>query len=148
MSGSMIRLRPFIRNIRGFKTNSILRDTKTSESGSSTQGTSNQPKYNTDSVSPTNFQKRILVFSKKYPSIKDVPDRVPVDLMQTAMSKCRIRIANWMMVFTILGCIVIISMGKMRKSEKMEEMKTQHDEIRRQITAEYKNSLKQQTDIK
>lgn len=68
--------------------------------------------------------------------------------MQTAMSKCRIRVANLMMLFTIAGCIVIVTMGKLRKNEKMEEMKTQHDEIRRQITAEYKNSLKQQTDTK
>ncbi|XP_014295202.1 UPF0389 protein CG9231 [Microplitis demolitor] len=143
MSGSMIRLRSFIRNIRGFKTNSILRDTKTSESGSSSQ-----PNYSTDYLTPTNFQKRILVYSKKYSSIKDVPDRVPADVMQTAMSKCRIRVANLMMLFTIAGCIVIVTMGKLRKNEKMEEMKTQHDEIRRQITAEYKNSLKQQTDTK
>ncbi|CAG5107653.1 Similar to CG9231: UPF0389 protein CG9231 (Drosophila melanogaster) [Cotesia congregata] len=143
MSGFLVRVRPFVRTVRGFRTNSILRNVKPepSTSGAKPQEASDA-KYVINEHHLSNFEKRILVFAKKYPSVKDVPDKISAEVMQNCMSKARIRLANYMMALTALSCLTIVIMGNLKKKDKMEEMKAQHDDFRRQITAEFRESVK------
>lgn len=62
-------------------------------------------------------------------------------MLQTATSKARIRMANYMMLMTVLACIYVIMSGKKAVKEKQSQAIDEHDEWRRQITAEYKASL-------
>uniref|UniRef100_A0A1L8DUR3 Protein with signal anchor n=1 Tax=Nyssomyia neivai TaxID=330878 RepID=A0A1L8DUR3_9DIPT len=58
---------------------------------------------------PDNFERRLLVWAKKYKSIEDVPNYVSREEMEKSRSKARIRISNYMIVATLVGCII---MGK------------------------------------
>ncbi|XP_076672604.1 UPF0389 protein CG9231 [Andrena cerasifolii] len=60
----------------------------------------------------SNFDKRILVWVKRYPSIDKVPDQVTADCILKAHSKGRIRACNIMIVFTVVVFIVTIMLGK------------------------------------
>ncbi|EFN85457.1 UPF0389 protein GA21628 [Harpegnathos saltator] len=69
----------------------------------------------------TNFDKRILVWVKRYPSIAEVPEKVTVDCLLTARSKARIKTCNYMIVVTIIGCIIAAFLGK-RQAERGENL--------------------------
>ncbi|KYN02244.1 hypothetical protein ALC62_07028, partial [Cyphomyrmex costatus] len=60
----------------------------------------------------TNFDKRLLVWVKRYPSIADVPKDVTVDCILNARSKARIKTCNYMIVFAIIGFIGAVILGK------------------------------------
>ncbi|XP_065342519.1 UPF0389 protein GA21628 isoform X1 [Cloeon dipterum] len=64
------------------------------------------------SHAPNNLEKRFLVWSGRYKSVGDIPPTVPEEAIEKARNKARIRIANFMMVATIIGCIVCIISGK------------------------------------
>ncbi|XP_023225897.1 UPF0389 protein CG9231-like [Centruroides sculpturatus] len=61
---------------------------------------------------PTTYDKYILVWAKKYPSIKDVPSAVPQETMEKARSVSRVRINIIMCVVTGVVCILMIFAGK------------------------------------
>lgn len=61
-----------------------------------------------------------------------------METMQAAMSRARIRVANYMMIIAILGCAYIIITGKQEAKKAMGNAETNHEEFRRQITAEYR----------
>ncbi|XP_055686677.1 UPF0389 protein CG9231 isoform X2 [Lutzomyia longipalpis] len=61
---------------------------------------------------PNDFEKRILVWTKKYKSKEDVPNYVSREEMEKSRSKARIRISNYMIVATLIGCIIMVYSGK------------------------------------
>ncbi|XP_054003659.1 protein FAM162A-like [Hylaeus anthracinus] len=60
----------------------------------------------------TNFDKRILVLVKRYPSMDAVPRKVSYDCIKNAHSKARIYACNCMIVFAIVGFIWSAMSGK------------------------------------
>uniref|UniRef100_A0A1Q3FGQ2 Protein with signal anchor n=1 Tax=Culex tarsalis TaxID=7177 RepID=A0A1Q3FGQ2_CULTA len=68
---------------------------------------------------PNNFEKRLLVFTKKYKSTDEVPALINQDVMERCRNQVRIKIANYMMLATAIGCIVMIMSGK-RAQERGE----------------------------
>ncbi|GAB0100367.1 UPF0389 protein CG9231 [Sergentomyia squamirostris] len=58
---------------------------------------------------PDNFERKMLVWTKKYKSVEDVPNYVSREEMEKCRSKMRIRISNLMILATLIGCII---MGK------------------------------------
>uniref|UniRef100_A0A1A9UQI2 Uncharacterized protein n=1 Tax=Glossina austeni TaxID=7395 RepID=A0A1A9UQI2_GLOAU len=62
--------------------------------------------------SPNNMEKRFLVWSGKYKSIEEVPNFVSPDVMERCRNKVRIRLANIMMLLTVIGCGVMVYSGK------------------------------------
>lgn len=68
---------------------------------------------------PNNFEKRLLVFTKKYKSTDEVPPLINQDVMERCRNQVRIKIANYMMLATAIGCIVMIMSGK-RAQERGE----------------------------
>ncbi|BES87458.1 Protein of unknown function (DUF1075) [Nesidiocoris tenuis] len=61
---------------------------------------------------PNNFEKWLLVWTKKFKSVAEVPRSVPAETMTLAYNKGRIKTANYMMLATIVGCIVMVYSGK------------------------------------
>ncbi|XP_064594646.1 UPF0389 protein CG9231-like [Liolophura sinensis] len=61
---------------------------------------------------PSNFDRKILVWSKTYPSLGDIPEAVPHAKMKKAKDVFRIRVNIWMGVWTVIGCIVMIYWGR------------------------------------
>ncbi|XP_034174069.1 UPF0389 protein CG9231 isoform X1 [Osmia lignaria lignaria] len=64
----------------------------------------------------TNFDKRILVWVKRYPSMDQVPDRVSIDCIQKAHAIARVRGCLLMTVLAIIGFMVSIYIGKKETS--------------------------------
>ncbi|KAK0086736.1 hypothetical protein PV325_002652 [Microctonus aethiopoides] len=124
-----------MRFFRGIKTNAILKDSKPPTTSSSS---SSQSFPGSHTLRPSEWEKTILVFGKKFPNKKSIPETVSMEIMQAAMSRARIRIANGMMIFALLGCLYVVITGKQEAKQVMKNAETSHDEFRRQITAEYK----------
>lgn len=86
----------------------------------STQGPKIETKSNPDPVqnlgpqmyAPTNIDKRMLVWVKRYPSMTEVPSQVTLDCMLQARSKVRVRVCNIMMVVSLIGFLVAAISGK------------------------------------
>ncbi|XP_035722658.1 protein FAM162B-like [Vespa mandarinia] len=60
----------------------------------------------------TNFDKRILVWVKRYPSMADVPAQVTRDCILNARSKARVRTCNIMIVISVIGFLIAAISGK------------------------------------
>ncbi|KAL3279184.1 hypothetical protein HHI36_016697 [Cryptolaemus montrouzieri] len=59
-----------------------------------------------------NFDRKILVWTGKYKKIEDVPENVGQQTMERARNRMRIKIANYMMAATALGCLLMVVLGK------------------------------------
>ncbi|KAG9432539.1 hypothetical protein HZU67_05786 [Apis mellifera carnica] len=60
----------------------------------------------------TNFDKRILVWVKRFPSMDKVPKQVSIRTIQLAHTKARIKVCFYMMAFAIIGSILAVMSGK------------------------------------
>ena len=58
------------------------------------------------------LEKRFLVWTKKYKLLNDVPVYVPSSVMEKARSKMRIKVANLMIISTVIACFVVIKFGR------------------------------------
>ncbi|XP_011137964.1 protein FAM162A [Harpegnathos saltator] len=104
--------------VRWFTRNSIMRESNQSPKHSDSTKDDVLAKH---MYRVTNFDKRILVWVKRYPSIAEVPEKVTVDCLLTARSKARIKTCNYMIVVTIIGCIIAAFLGK-RQAERGENL--------------------------
>ncbi|KAK2585335.1 hypothetical protein KPH14_010016 [Odynerus spinipes] len=85
----------------------------------------------------TDFDKRILVWVKRFPSIAEVPKEVTRDCMLQAKTKARVRVCNIMIVCTIIGFILAAISGKrdvaagrtlyQRRQEWYEGLRREHE---------------------
>lgn len=71
-----------------------------------------------------NFEKRILVYNKNYPSIADVPDTVSLAVLNKAKDWTRVKISIWMIAFTVVGCIITVYFGRKaaKRGESIQKM--------------------------
>lgn len=96
-------------------------------------------RYNHDLNRPThkvnNLEKRFLVWTGKYKSVDEVPDRVNQNVVERARNRMRIRIANYMMAATIIGCLLMVYSGK-RAAQKGESVAKQNLEWHKSMRAE------------
>lgn len=60
----------------------------------------------------TNFDKRILVWVKRFPSMDKVPKQVSIRTIQLAHTKARIKVCFYMLAFAIIGSILAVMSGK------------------------------------
>ncbi|XP_011629602.1 UPF0389 protein CG9231 [Pogonomyrmex barbatus] len=81
----------------------------------------------------TDFDKRVLVWVKRYPSIADVPMDVTVDCILTARNKARIKVCNYMIIATLIGCIGAVILGKRDASEGRNLVKQREEWLQTQI---------------
>lgn len=65
-----------------------------------------------DTVKPTNFQKRVLVWAKMYKSVEEVPERVTANKIRKSRDFFRIKVNISMGIMTLLGCLFWAMYGK------------------------------------
>lgn len=61
---------------------------------------------------PSDFERRVLVWSRQYADKGDVPAQVTVAAMKKAKDYFRIRVNILMIIGTVFGCAVMIKIGK------------------------------------
>ncbi|GAB1606971.1 UPF0389 protein CG9231-like [Argonauta hians] len=61
---------------------------------------------------PTNLDKRVLVWQKKYKTIEDVPEFVSIAAVNKAKDKGRVYVSLGMVAATIVGSIIMILSGR------------------------------------
>lgn len=59
-----------------------------------------------------NFEKRLLVWMKKYKHVDDIPAYIAPETMEKVRSWTRVRIANYTIVLTLVACGIMIYTGK------------------------------------
>lgn len=79
-----------------------------------------------------NLEKRFLVWTGKYKSIEEVPAYVYQAVVERARNRMRIRIANYMMLATAIGCIAMVYSGK-RAAKRGESVTKDNIEWHRQL---------------
>jgi hypothetical protein len=58
------------------------------------------------------FEKKLLVWTGKYKTVEEIPGYVSQEAVDRARNKFRIRVANIMMLLTLIGCGFMIYSGK------------------------------------
>uniref|UniRef100_A0A803JJG5 Protein FAM162A n=1 Tax=Xenopus tropicalis TaxID=8364 RepID=A0A803JJG5_XENTR len=61
---------------------------------------------------PTDFDKKILVWSGRYKKAEDIPEFISYETLSASRNKVRIKICYAMIAGTILGCIAMVISGK------------------------------------
>ncbi|XP_035918057.1 UPF0389 protein CG9231-like isoform X1 [Anopheles stephensi] len=113
---------------------------KPSPTGSGSNGST----ISTHTHSPNALEKRMLVFTKRYKSIEDVPNFVSQEKMERVRNQVRIKIANYMMIATAIGCIVMVISGKkaQERGESVAKMNLDwHKEYNEKARAEDEASV-------
>ncbi|CAG9837773.1 unnamed protein product [Diabrotica balteata] len=59
-----------------------------------------------------NLEKKFLVWTGKYKNVAEVPPYVTQSTMERCRNRMRIKIANYMMAATALGCVLMVYLGK------------------------------------
>ncbi|XP_058463233.1 UPF0389 protein CG9231 [Malaya genurostris] len=94
---------------------------------------------------PNNLEKKMLVFTKKYKSVDEIPSLINQEVMERCRNQVRIKVANYMMIATAIGCIIMILSGKgaQERGESVQKMNLdwhkEYNEKARQEKAESKN---------
>ncbi|XP_063619505.1 UPF0389 protein CG9231 [Cydia splendana] len=73
---------------------------------------------------PTDFQKFVLVWTKKYKSKEEIPAFVSAEIIERSRSEARIKIANVLMLLTALASFGAILAGKAaaKRGESVHQM--------------------------
>ncbi|NP_001121239.1 uncharacterized protein LOC100158316 [Xenopus laevis] len=61
---------------------------------------------------PTDFDKRILVWSGRYKKQEDIPEFISYEALSGARNKVRIKVCYAMILGTIIGCVAMVISGK------------------------------------
>ncbi|XP_054707995.1 UPF0389 protein CG9231-like [Uloborus diversus] len=89
-------------------------------------------RYATDKAhAPNTLEKYLLVWMKKYPSVKEVPNHVTFAMMERVRNSARIRIGIFLTILTGLVSVGMIYSGKQaaKRGESLVKMNRQwHEE--------------------
>lgn len=85
-----------------------------------------------------NLEKKFLVWTGKFKTIKEVPDFVSQSTMERCRNMMRIKVANYMMIGTVVGCISMVYLGK-QAAKKGESVGKINLEWHKQMEAEMEN---------
>ncbi|NXT12765.1 F162B protein, partial [Prunella fulvescens] len=61
---------------------------------------------------PTNFDKKVLVWSGRFKKEEDIPRHISSEVLNTARNIARIKVCYIMIALTVLGCVTMIITGK------------------------------------
>ncbi|XP_061777286.1 protein FAM162B [Nerophis ophidion] len=61
---------------------------------------------------PSPMDTRILLWSKRFKRVEDIPEFLPFETLDAAKNKLRIRVCYMMIAATIGGCVLMIVMSK------------------------------------
>ncbi|XP_076308280.1 UPF0389 protein CG9231-like isoform X2 [Tachypleus tridentatus] len=77
---------------------------------------------------PNSFEKRLLVWFRKYPSYGEVPDFVPQNVMERVRNKARIRMNIYFCILAAIGCFAMVVSGK-KAHNRGESMRKINEEF-------------------
>lgn len=61
---------------------------------------------------PTNFDKKVLVWAGRFKREEDIPKHISSELLEAARSNVRIKVCYIMIALSVLGCLAVIITGK------------------------------------
>ncbi|KAF4788989.1 hypothetical protein TURU_155432 [Turdus rufiventris] len=70
---------------------------------------------------PTNFDKKVLVWSGRFRKEEDIPRHISSEVLDTARNIVRIKICYIMIALSVLGCVAMIIRGKETKCRNKVE---------------------------
>jgi len=125
---SMTNRRFISQTVKNFESKSADSATKASHDGAMP----GRPMY-----VPSNFDKFLLVWVKKYPR-GQVPEKISEEVIYQAKSKARIKTANYMIFGTALMCLsTVLYAKKMAKSG--DSIQKRQDDWRKEVIEQGKN---------
>ncbi|XP_058126109.1 UPF0389 protein CG9231 [Anopheles ziemanni] len=107
-------------------------------------GSGNGTHISSHTHSPNALEKRMLVFTKRYKSIEEVPNFISQEKMERVRNQVRIKVANYMMIATAIGCIIMVISGKkaQERGESVSQMNLDwHKEYNEKARADYEASV-------
>nr|CAI5855954.1 unnamed protein product [Callosobruchus analis] len=84
---------------------------------------------------PNNLEKKFLVWTGKYKTVDEIPPFVSQVAMERCRNRMRIKIANYMMAATAIGCFAMVFIGK-RDAKRGETVTKQNLEWHKKINEE------------
>ncbi|XP_075216937.1 UPF0389 protein CG9231 [Lycorma delicatula] len=90
-------------------------------------------------VVPTDFHKRILVWTGRFKKMSDVPDRISAETLDKAKNKMRIKVSNYSIVATLIACMFMMASGRraQQRGESLQKMNLDwHKEMSKKIDEE------------
>ncbi|XP_075429258.1 protein FAM162A-like [Ascaphus truei] len=76
---------------------------------------------------PTNFDKKILLWSGRFKKEEDIPAFVSFEVIAASQNNVRIKICYGMIALTVVGCIVMVIAGKKASKEEYTMLKRNID---------------------
>ncbi|XP_063985920.1 uncharacterized protein LOC135167015 [Diachasmimorpha longicaudata] len=140
-----LRFTNSLRNLRNFSVGSMSKNSQ--PKAASSPATGEASKTNTEQVlgpfqhRVTDFDKWILVVTKKYPSKDQVPTLVADNIMQNAMSKARIGASTVIMVLTGMYALYTVVTSKKVQKEYLDNMEHTRTDYRQQVTEEFRQKM-------
>ncbi|XP_053683868.1 UPF0389 protein CG9231 [Sabethes cyaneus] len=128
-----------------YSTSSITPKEPEKSNKTSSEASTSTTNLNTHTHAPNNLEKKLLVFTKKYKSVDDIPAFVNQDVMERCRNQVRIKLANYLMIGTAIGCVIMIISGKkaQERGESVQKMNLdwhkEYNEKARQEAAATKN---------
>ncbi|XP_041971341.1 UPF0389 protein CG9231 [Aricia agestis] len=106
-------------NLLGRNNFAVIRFMATPSGPKPVDGGSVSPRYK-----PTEFQKTLLVWTKKYKSKEEIPSLVSSETIDRARTEARIKFSNFLIVLTALGSFSAILLGKAaaKRGESVHKM--------------------------
>nr|CAH7753105.1 unnamed protein product [Callosobruchus chinensis] len=84
---------------------------------------------------PNNLEKKFFVWTGKYKTVEEVPPLVSQVAMERCRNRMRIKIANYMMAATAIGCLAMVFIGK-RDAKRGDTVTKQNLEWHKKINEE------------
>ncbi|XP_030051382.1 protein FAM162B [Microcaecilia unicolor] len=61
---------------------------------------------------PSSFDKKVLLWTGRFKAEEDIPARIPIEMLDAARNKARIKACYIMIVISIIACFAMIASGK------------------------------------
>ncbi|XP_069462738.1 protein FAM162B isoform X4 [Ambystoma mexicanum] len=61
---------------------------------------------------PSNFDKKVLLWTRRFKSEDDIPATIPIEMMTAARNKARIKVCYVMIGLTIIACFAVVVSAK------------------------------------
>ncbi|XP_033029384.1 protein FAM162A-like isoform X3 [Lacerta agilis] len=74
---------------------------------------------------PTDWDKKLLLWTGRFKKAEDIPETVSFEMVDAARNKMRVRISYAMIALTIMGCIMMVILGK-QAAERHESLTSQN----------------------
>ncbi|KAM8964159.1 protein FAM162B [Lycaon pictus] len=90
-------------------------------SGSGPQGPAGKVHRVPAEHKPSQFDKRILLWTGRFKAMEDIPPRIPPEMIDAARNKARVKACYIMIGLTIIACFAVIASAK-RAAERHESL--------------------------